>query len=434
MSRISIKQAKEQGSGQVKLAGFVHNLRQHKGVVFLDLRDKSALIQLVIEEKCSDFTKLKNLSLESVIEVSGEIKTKLTKKNDLAAKPDFELLVTSLEILSLADENLPISVLNKGGNQARSELRFNYRWLDLRQADKQLIFQVWTKLEAAFRQELIDLDFTQIYTPSLMNTASEGGSEVFTVKYFDRQAFLAQSPQFYKQMAMAAGLERVFSFGPVFRAEPSFTNRHLTEFTGWDLEISYINSHQEIMELEEKIIKNSFAKLKADLNLDLMVPDLPFPCLTLAAAKKKLASLKIDSDKDFDLNPEEEREICRLIKEETGHDFVFITDYPIAARPFYHMRYTEWPELTKSFDLLYKGIEVTTGSQREHRLAVLEKQAKEKDIPLTEIAEYLNFFRYACPPHGGIGIGPGRLIMKILDYDNIKEVCFLPRDVKRLTP
>jgi len=231
MSRLLIKQAKQQSTGQVSLAGFVNNLRQHKGVTFIDLRDVSGLMQLVIEEKNSDYSKLKNLSLESVIAVKGSLQEKPSRNNE---EKDYELLVENLEVLSLAEENLPISVLNKVDNEARPELRFNYRWLDLRQADKQLIFKVWTKLEEGFRRALIDLDFTQIYTPSLMNTASESGSEVFMVKYFDRQAYLAQSPQFYKQMAMAAGLERVFSFGPVFRAEPSFTNRHLTEFTGWD--------------------------------------------------------------------------------------------------------------------------------------------------------------------------------------------------------
>lgn len=434
MLRILIKQAKKQGKGEVKLAGFVYNLRLHKGLAFIDLRDKSDLMQLVVEEKCLDFKKINNLTLESVIEVVGNLQVKPAKKNEKSSEPDFELLVSKLNILSLADENLPISVLNKVDNEARSELRFNYRWLDLRHTEKQLIFKVWTKLEEAFRQELIKLDFTQLYTPSFMSTASEGGSEVFTVNYFERKAFLAQSPQFYKQMAMAAGFEKVFSFGPVFRAEPSFTNRHLTEFTGWDFEIAYINSHEEIMALEEEIIKNCFVKLKNDLNLNIDIPNLPFPRLTLKEAKEKIAFLNIDSEKDYDLNPEEERELCRLIKEEIGHDFLFITDYPIMARPFYHMRHEDKPSLTKSFDLLYKGIEVTTGAQREHRLPILEKQAKEKEVSLEEIADYLNFFRYGCPPHGGVGIGPARLVMKLLNYENIKEVCYLPRDVKRLKP
>ncbi len=434
MSRILIEEAKKQASGQVSLAGFVHNLRQHKSVAFLDLRDLSGQIQVVIEEGSPAFLQLKNLSLESVVAVAGRLQPKMAKKGQENSLPDYELLADNLQVLSAADENLPISVLNKVDNLARQELRFNWRWLDLRQPEHQLIFKVWTKFEEAWRQEFLRQNFIQIYSPSLMSTASESGAEVFAVKYFDRQAYLAQSPQFYKQMAMASGLEKVFTIGPVFRAEASFTNRHLTEFIGWDFEVSYIDSHLEVMAIEEKLIIAGFEKLVTDLDLKLEIPTAPFPRLTLADAKKKLLAAGVSGDKKFDLSPEEEREICRLIKEETGHDFVFITDYPIAARPFYHMRYTDQPEITKSFDLLYRGIEVTTGSQREHRVDVLIKQATEKGINLEEIADYLNFFRYGCPPHGGAGIGPGRLIMKILNYDNIKEVCFLPRDVRRLKP
>ena len=434
MSKISIYEAKKQAEGQVLLAGFVHNLRLHKGVAFLDLRDRSGIMQLVVEENCSDFSKLNDLTLESVISVSGSLQKKPPKKNDPEKKADYELLVNNLEVLSKAEENLPFSVLKKIDNEAGSDLRFNYRWLDLRSSEKQLIFKLWTKLEEGFRRELSSLDFIQAYTPSLMNTASEGGAEFFKVKYFDREAYLAQSPQFYKQMAMAAGLEKVFTFGPVFRAEASFTNRHLTEFTGWDFELSYINSHSQIIEIEERIISKSFEYVKNNLDIDIEVPETPFPQLTMAEAKEKLRKEGIKSEKDYDLNPEEERSLSKIIKEEKGHDFVFVTDYPTEARPFYHMRYSDNPQLTMSFDLLYKGIEITTGSMREHRVEVLEKQAKEKGVALEDISEYLKFFRYGCPPHGGAGIGPARLVMKILDYENIKEVCFLPRDVKRLIP
>ena len=434
MSRITIKKAKEQKTGQVSIAGFVQNLRLHKNIAFIDLRDESAVMQLVLEETNLDFSEVKKITLESVIAVSGTLKEKPSKKNEEKGEADYELLVNSLEIYSLASENLAISVLNKADNEAGVEARFNYRWLDLRQKDKQLIFKVWTILEAAFRTELIERNFTQIHSPCFMSTASESGAEVFKVKYFDREAYLAQSPQFYKQMAMASGFEKVFSFGPVFRAEPSFTSRHLTEFIGWDFELSYINSHFDIMKLEEEVISKSFAKLKQELDLDINVPKLPFPKISIKEAKEKLAKKNIDSEKDDDLSPEEERGISKIVKEELDSDFVFITDYPISARPFYHMRYEDKPNLTKSFDLLYKGIEITTGSQREHRLDILEKQAKEKGIDISEIKNYLDFFRYGCPPHGGVGIGPARIIMKLLNYDNVKEVCFLPRDVRRLTP
>ncbi len=434
MSRISIAAAKAQAEGSVELIGFVHNLRLMKGLAFIDLRDLSGNMQLVVEEKSgAAFAAAETLTLESVIKVTGELKEKPAKKNDPNPVKDFELLLTDLEILSLAEANLPIPVLAKADNEANLENRLDWRWLDLRRPEHRLIFQVWTKLEEGFRSQLLSENFLQIYTPCLMNTASETGSEVFEVKYFDRKAYLSQSPQFYKQMAIAAGFEKVFMTGPVFRAEASYTSRHVTEFTGWDFEFANISSHHDIMDQEERALASALTKVQEVLP-EVTVPSLPFPRLTLLEVKAKLQAVGVPSEKDHDLSPEEEREICRLIKEEQGHDFVFVTDYPIAARPFYHMRHADNPGLTKSFDLLYRGVEVTTGAQREHRLEVLEKQAQEKEMVLEELKDYLNFFRYGCPPHGGVGIGPARLVMKIVGAENVKEVCFLPRDVKRLRP
>jgi len=434
MSRISIAAAKAQATGTVVVTGFVHNLRLMKGLAFIDLRDLSGNMQLVIEEASGNaYAAAQTLTLESVVTVKGELKEKPAKKNDPNPVKDYELLLTDLEVLSLADANLPIPVQAKADNEANLENRLDWRWLDLRRPEHRQIFQVWTKLEEGFRNQLLGENFIQIYTPCLMSTASETGSEVFTVKYFDRQAYLSQSPQFYKQMAIASGFEKVFMTGPVFRAEASFTSRHVTEFTGWDFEFANIESHSDIMDLEERALASGFAKVK-ELGLDLEVPSMPFPRMTLAEVKEKLKAAGIKSEKDHDLSPEEEREICRLIKEEKNHDFIFVTDYPIAARPFYHMRHENNPGLTKSFDLLYRGVEVTTGAQREHRLDILQKQAVEKEMNLEELHDYLNFFRYGCPAHGGVGIGPARLVMKIVGAENVKEVCFLPRDVKRLRP
>ncbi|HNU81114.1 MAG TPA: aspartate--tRNA(Asn) ligase [bacterium] len=434
MSKISIKAAKEQALGKVELHGFVQNIRLMRGLVFIDLRDSSGNMQLVVEEKIgASFTAAEALTLESFIKVVGELKEKPAKKNDPNPVKDWELSVSSLEIISLAEANLPIPVLNKIDNEANIDNRFDWRWLDLRRPEHRQIFQVWTQLEVGFREQLLAEGFMQIYTPCFMNTASETGSEVFEVKYFDRQAYLSQSPQFYKQMAIASGFEKVFMTGPVFRAEASYTSRHVTEFTGWDFEFADIESHHDIMALEERTLIRAFGKVK-ELGLDIEIPAAPFPKMSLAEVKEKLKAAGIKSEKDYDLSPEEEREICRLVKEEFNHDFIFVTDYPIAARPFYHMRHADNPGLTKSFDLLYRGLEVTTGSQREHRLDVLEKQALEKEMNLEELHDYFNFFRYGCPAHGGVGIGPARLVMKIVGADNVKEACFLPRDAKRLRP
>jgi aspartyl-tRNA synthetase len=432
MPRLSILEAKKQASGQVTVSGFVRNQRALKGLIFVVLADFSDSIQLVIEEKNSAVYELAlTLNLESVIEVSGTLQPKPVKAG---MSPDFELLVSDLKILSLAKEQLPIPVLQKADNEADFDLRLNWRFLDLRRPENQLIFKVWTELERGFREYFATANYIQIYTPTFMNTASETGADVFEVKYFDTKAYLAQSPQFYKQMAMVAGLEKVFTVGTVYRAEKSFTNRHVTEFTGWDFEISYIDSEETIMDEEEKMIVAGLQKVKGNLGLEIEIPSMPFPRLTLADAKKKLVTKGIKGEAPDDLNPEEERGICQIIKEETGNDFVFVTAYPISVRPFYHMRREDDNSLTKSFDLLYKGIEITTGAIREHRIEVLEKQALEKNMNLEELADYLNFFRYGCPPHGGAGIGPARIVMKLLGLNNIKEAVFLPRDVKRLIP
>lgn len=433
MSRILIAEAKKQGVGEVTVAGWVRNLRIHKGLVFVDLRDISGSMQVVFIAGQGGYEMAEKLTLESVIGVTGTLQEKPAKKNDPNPVKDFELLSASAELISLANENLPIPVLTKADNEATSENRFDWRWLDLRQEEHQLIFKVWTKLEEGCRKYWLDNNFIQIYTPCLMSTSSETGSEVFEVKYFDRKAYLAQSPQFYKQMAMASGFEKAFMVGTVFRAEPSFTSRHVTEFTGWDLEVSFID-YNELMSIEEDSLIAGFKKVKDDLKIDVEVPVKPFPKITLAAAKEKLKEAGIKSEKDFDFSTEEEKVLGEIIKKETGHEFVFVTDYPLAARPFYHMRHTDKPELTKSFDLIYRGLEITTGSQREHRIEILEKQAIEKGMNLEELKDYLNFFRYGCPGHSGLGMGPGRIVMKMLGLGSVKEACFLPRDVKRLTP
>lgn len=434
MSRILIAEAKKQGQGEVTLSGWVRNRRSHKGVVFVDLCDISGAMQVVFVSGNDSYDLAEKLNLESVIEVTGILQEKPAKKNDPNPVKDYELAVKEAKLISLADENLPIPVLTKIDNEANLDNRLDWRWLDLRREENQLIFRAWTALEEGAREYFKRNNFIQVYTPCLMSTASETGSEVFEVKYFDKKAYLSQSPQFYKQMAMAAGFEKVFTFGPVFRAELSFTTRHVTEFTGWDFEISYIDSHADLMAAEEDLLIAGFEKAKASLNFEITVPSKPFPKITFADAKQKLQAAGIKGEKEFDFSTEEEKELGALIKKELNHDFVFVTDYPVEARPFYHMRHADNDRLTKSFDLLYRGLEITTGSQREHRIEILEKQAVDKGMNLEELKDYLNFFRYGCPNHGGIGMGPGRIIMKMLNLDSVKEVCFLPRDVKRLTP
>lgn len=429
MQRTYVKDLKEQIGHEVKIDGFMQARRDQGGIKFVILRDVTGTVQCVVMKQSGEvFEQVGSLSLESVVEIIGLV------KEQKQAPSGFEVEIKQLKVLSVA-EPLPIPVVEeKGGNEVDASLRFDYRWIDLRKPDKLKIFKVWTSLEKGFRKYINDNGYIQVYTPSTMNAASEGGSEVFEIKYFDRKAYLSQSPQFYKQLAQSAGFEKVFMVGPVFRAEPSFTTRHMTEFTGWDFEISFIESHEDVMREEEGMLVEGFKVLKEEVLPDLEVPSLPFPRFTMKEAKEKLKKAGIQSDKEGDFSPEEEREIGRIVKEETGHDFVFVTEYSSKVRAFYHMRPENDPTVTKSFDLIYKGLEITTGAQREHRPDILKKQAVEKGVPTESLEGYFSYFRYGCPPHGGAGIGPGRIVMKILDLESVKDATFLPRDVKRLTP
>ena len=411
------------------IQGFVHALRVQSKIIFVIVRNMTGLTQLVVTIDNPEFETAKNLSLESVIRATGKMRA---EKN---APSGIEMHPVKIEILSRALPELPIPVAVKGGEETDLPIRLDYRWLDLRKPEKAKIFKVWTEFEKGWRKYWDENNFIQLYPPAFMSTPSEGGAEVFEVNYFDRKAYLAQSPQFYKQMAMAAGFEKVFMISPVFRAEPSFTTRHLTEFTGWDFEISYIENHHDVMDAEEGMIIAGFKQLlKAFPDLNISLPARPFPRISMADAKKILAKEGIPSPEEYDLSPEEERVISEYVLKEYKHEFVFITDYHKSKSAFYHMRLKENSDRSRRADLLYRGIEVTTLAQREHRPEILERQAKEKGVDLEPLKDYLNFFRYGCPPHGGGGIGPGRFIMKILDLPNVREATYLPRDVKRLNP
>jgi aspartyl-tRNA synthetase len=420
---------------RVTIRGWVHALRDQKRMQFLILRDETGLAQVVLgkEDPPSELNDaVSSLTAESAVTVTG------TAVADERVKlGGLELRLEALEVDSLAEPELPVtpdSALDK---------RIDWRYLDLRRPDRRLIFEVQTTVERAMREHWREQRFVELHTPKLMGSASESGAELFKVEYFDRQAYLAQSPQFYKQMAMAAGFGRVFEIGPVFRANPSFTSRHDTEFTSVDVEISWIDSHEDVMAFEEawlahvlSVVASEHGKeIESTFGAQVRVPSLPFPRIALADAKELLREHGHEPPgAEHDLDPPSERALSQIISERDGHEFTFVTDYPTTVRPFYHMRYAERPTLTRSFDLLWRGIEITTGAQREHRYEQLLAQAAEKGVETEPIQYYLNFFRFGAPPHGGFGFGLTRLLMQLLGQDNVREVTFLYRGPHRLEP
>ena len=418
--------------GQVnRVQGFVENIRNKRTMAFLVLRDYSGRLQLTVEkEKYPELAEVVDkLTVESVITAEG-----MVVENSFVKMGGVEMLPEKMTVESVA-EPLPIT------KDAAIDSRLDYRWLDLRSDRNTLIFKAQTVLVAAMRQYLLDRKFLEIHTPKLIATASESGADVFELKYFDRKAYLAQSPQFYKQMAMAAGFDRIFEVGPVFRAEKSYTNKHATEFTGFDVEFSYITSFRDVMHLEAEMLQAALAavkekygeQIKVLYGLETVVPTLPFPEMKLADVYKELEERYgytcPESEKN-DLTTDAEHLCARLSMDKFGHEFLFVTDYGPEKRAFYHMR--DEHGMPMGYDLIWRGTEITTGAQREHRYEQLKAQAEEKGLG-EDVKFYMEFFRYGCPPHGGFGLGVDRLTMLLLGIP-IKEVMFLFRGPNRLTP
>jgi nondiscriminating aspartyl-tRNA synthetase len=435
VERTFISELPERLEKQVRVRGWVQALRDQKRVQFLIVRDETGSVQAVLskDEQPSELNDLiSSLTDESAVTVVG------TAVSDERVKlGGLELKIESVEVDSLAEPELPIAA------DSALDKRIDWRYLDLRRPDRRLIFEVQTTTERAMRDFWQKEGFVELHSPKLMGSASESGAELFHVDYFEGDAYLAQSPQFYKQMAMAAGFGKVFEVGPVFRANPSFTSRHDTEFTSVDMEIAWIDSHDDVMQLEERwlahvlgiVAEEHGEQIRSTYGTELQAPTLPFPRITLDDAKQMLRESGHEPPGvGHDLDPPSERALSALVEERHGHEFAFVTDYPANVRAFYHMRYPDRPEVTKSFDLLWRGIELTTGAQREHRYERLLEQAADRKIDTGPIQYYLNFFRYGAPPHGGFGFGLTRLLMQMLGQENVREVTFLYRGPHRLEP
>lgn len=435
--KLYVKELDKHVNEEIIFSGFVDTIRDKKWVMFVILRDSTGKLQMTIE-KSDENNKaildiMANLTVESTIKVTGKL-----VGNEAVKLGKIELIPSKIEVTSIA-ENLPFDFNNLEG--VNIDTRLDYRWLDLRNEKNMLVRQIESVFVQAMREYLYQNDFTEIHTPKLIGTASESGSDVFEVKYFDRKAYLAQSPQFYKQMAMAAGMSKIFEVAPCFRAENSNTNRHATEFTSFDLEISYIDSYFDVIDLEENLLIAGLTKVKEQFGDKIMevfgneviIPTKPFPKMKLKDLYQELHDrydFDIPTQDIGDMNAEAEKLTYRLAKDKFNSEFMFITDYAATKRPFYHMRDKEG--ILQGYDLIWRGTEITSGAQREHRYDELVKNALEKGLG-EDVKFYLQFFKYGCPPHGGFAIGVDRLTMLLLGL-TIKDTQFLFRGPNRLNP
>jgi len=440
MKKLCVKDLKEKLGEEIEFQGFVDTIRDKKWVQFVVIRDNTGKVQMTIEKSIEENQKMveliSNLSLESTVKIKGKVvENEAVKLNGFEIIPS-EIIVTS-ERIGL---ELPFNFNDL--ENVNLDTRLDNRFIDLRNEKNMKIFQIQSTLVRYMREFLYNNEFTEIHTPKFIGAASESGSEVFEVKYFDGKAYLAQSPQFYKQMAMSSGFNRVFEVAPCFRAENSNTSRHATEFTSFDVEMSYIDSYEDVMDFEAEMLAYALTKtkeihgdtIKELFGIELEIPKLPFPKMTLKEIYKELKErygYEISEAEQVDLTTEAEKLVYKLAKDKFNHEFMFVVDFPAEKRAFYHMR-DEFGKLL-GYDLIWRGVEITTGAQREHRYENLCKVANEKGLG-EDVKFYLDFFKYGCPPHGGFAIGVDRLTMLLLGVNNVKESMFLFRGPTRLNP
>ena len=439
MDIIYIKELNKHFDEEVTLSGFVDNIRNLQWVQFVILRDDTSKVQVTIEkseEQNKEMVEIiNNLPLESTVKITGKVvESPKVKLNGM------EIIPTKIEVTSRSKEELPFNYKDLTG--VNLDTRLDYRFIDLRNEKNVLMFKVQSTIIRYMREYLYNNNFTEIHTPKFIGAASESGADVFEVKYFDGKAYLAQSPQFYKQMAMASGFNRIFEIAPCFRAENSNTSRHATEFTSFDVEFSYINSFEDVMNLEAEMIAYGLEKtneiygeqIKNVFGVELVVPKLPFPKMKLLDIYKELEErygYVVDDCEKTDLTTEAEKLCYKLSMDKFGHEYLFVTDYPADKRAFYHMRDENGTLL--GYDLLWRGVEITSGAQREHRYEEIRKNAESKGLG-EDVKFYLEFFEYGCPPHGGFAIGVDRLTMLLLGIPSVKETEFLFRGPNRLNP
>lgn len=416
----------------IKVQGAIHTIRDMGEVAFIVLRKREGLVQCVYEEGKSRFD-IQNLKEADNVEVEGTVKMEDRAPNG------FELRLDTVKILSEPAEAMPLQI-SKWKMNTSLDAKLNNRAIALRNIRERAVFRIQEGITRGFRDFLYGQGFTEIHTPKLGAKSAEGGANLFKLEYFHRPAILQQSPQFYKQM-MVGVFDRVFETAPVFRAEKHNTKRHLNEYTSLDFEMGYIDGFEDIMAMETgflqytmKLLETSYARELKILGLTLPKVD-QIPCVRFKEAKE-LVSKKYDRKirNPYDLEPEEELLIGQYFKEECGADFVFVTHYPSKKRPFYAMDDPEDETFTLSFDLLYKGLEITTGGQRIHDYNKLMEKINKRGMETEGMEHYLSAFKHGMPPHGGLGIGLERLTMQLIGEENVREATLFPRDLSRLEP
>ncbi len=416
-------------NNKVNIQGWVYKVRKLKSISFVILRDRSGLVQCIVDNSKIDIS---NIRLESVVSVTGEVKESNNKLNF------FEIVVEEIEVINNSINELPIEV-NKEFLECNLDTMLSNRVLSLRHPKVNAIFKVQNEIVNGFREFLNSKGFTEIRTPKIVKEGAEGGADLFEVKYFEDKAYLATSPQFYKQMMVSAGFERVYEIGHAYRAEEHNTNRHLNEYISMDLEMGFINDEKDIMNIEEQMLKYILNKLNINCKeyfelLDVSIPEIKdsIPRIDFNEALNILKKEYNKSDLEGDLDPESEKLIYKYVKEKYNSEFVFLTNYPRKKRPMYTMPLGE--KGTHSFDLLFKGIEITTGGQRIHEYEKLIENIKYKGFNPEEYESYLDAFKYGMPKHGGFAIGLERITSKLLDLENVREATLFTRDRKRLIP
>lgn len=431
MKRILISEIPEQMGKKVKVAGWVNSVRVHGSIVFLDLRDRSAILQIVAG---SDLAK--GIKEEDVLEIEGGIKKRPVKMvNPKLKTGEVEMEAETIKVLAKA-ETLPFDLRDL---KANLNTLLDYRPITLRNSRIKAIFKIEEEAISSFRRTMKELGFAEFQAPVIVPSATEGGAELFKVKYYDCDAFLAQSPQLYKQILVGV-FERVFTVTKVFRAEPSVTTRHISEYTSLDAEMGFISSWEDLMDTCEIVIKNIFSDLQkiCPKELEILGATIPLvkgkiPRLKMREAQEIIfKEKKRDNRKEMDLEPEDEKDICEFAKKKYGSELIFITHYPTKKRPFYTYPDPENPEYTLSFDLLCRGLEIVTGGQRINQYDMLLKNIKKWKNKPKDFKFYLQAFKYGMPPEGGFALGAERIAKQVLGLENIREAALFPRDMIRI--